>query len=187
MLSNQRNVHGGIEQDAFGLPLLGSTPEERFRIMVTASKLMREAGAFAEQAARNLGLAVQRTSGAGVRAEVTDDGAIRLSKLEATPSVDDPFGRDTLAEFWRSVRRRLLDHAGTIVQAAAGGPDALVNQEEEIRGAWEERVIREVRDQYRPVFEHYSTLPRTMPYAHAAQRMLFASLNKLRSIQPETA
>jgi hypothetical protein len=187
MLSNQRNVHGGIEQDAFGLPLLGSTPEERFRIMVTASKLMRDAGAFAEQAARNLGLAVQRTSGAGVRAEVTDDGAIRLSKLEATPSVDDPFGRDTLAEFWRSVRRRLLDHAGTIVQAAAGGPDALVNQEEEIRGAWEERVIREVRDQYRPVFEHHSTLPRTMPYAHAAQRMLFASLNKLRSIQPETA
>lgn len=184
MLSNQKNVHGGIEQDAFALPLLGATPFETQRLMASASELMREAGSVAEQAAGALGKAVQRTAGAGVRAEETEDGKIRLKKLESTPSVDDPFGRDTLAAFWRAVQGHLVDHAGEITRAAQNGPDALTDQGDALRSQWADTVVREVRRQFEPIFEHYATLPRTMPYAHAALRLLNADLKKLRPTQP---
>ncbi len=188
MLSNQKNVHGGIEQSAFSLPLLGANPLETKRLMEAASQLIRDAGAFAEQVARVLGQAVQRTSGAGVRAkEDPETGRITLKKLESTPSVDDPFGRDTLAAFWRAVQGHLVGHAGAITKASQDGPDALTLQSDELHTAWEDTIIREVRQHYTPIFEHYSTLPRTMPYAHAALRILNGELKKLRSTQPETA
>ncbi|GIV57860.1 MAG: hypothetical protein KatS3mg042_0773 [Rhodothermaceae bacterium] len=185
MLSSQKNVHGGIEQDAFYLPLPGDDPLVTARLMETGARLMREAGTFAAEAARALGQAVQRTAGAGVRAEETEDGQIRLKKLESTPSVDEPFGRDTLAAFWRAVQGHLIDYAGRIADVAGHGPDALVAEETALKAGWEETVIREVWQQYQPVFEHYSTLPRTMPYAHAARRLLGGALKKLRSTQPQ--
>lgn len=184
MLSAQKNVHGGIEQDAFRLPLLGSTPMETARIMETASRLVRDAGGFASEAARALGQAVQRTTGAGVRAEETEDGQIRLKKLESTPSVDDPFGRDMLAAFWRATQRHLVDHAGAIARVAEGGPDALSAEALALQATWEETLIAEVWQQYAPVFDHHSTLPRTMPYAHAARRLLGDTLKKIRSTAP---
>ncbi len=187
MLSAQKNVHGGIEQDTFSLPLLGGTPFETKRLMETASQLVRDAGAFAANAARALGQAVQRTAGAGVRAEETETGAIRLKKLESPPSVDDPFGRDTLAAFWRAVQGHLVDYAGAIVQEAQNGPDALTTRADALRETWENTVVGEVQRLYRPVFDHYSTLPRTMPYAHAARRLLGGALRNIRSTQPDPA
>lgn len=188
MLSSQRNVHGGIEKNSFALPLVGANAFETKRLMETGSQLLRDASAFAEQAARILGQAVQRTAGAGVRAqEDPDTGRITLKKLESTPSVDDPFGRDTLAAYWRAIQRNLVSHAGSIAATAEDGPDALTLRSDELRSKWEDIVVSEVRNQYAPVFEHYSTLPRTMPYAHAALRILTGTLKKLRSTQPETA
>lgn len=187
MLSSQKNVHGGIEQNTFRLPLLGNTPLETKRLMETASQLVHDASTFADQAARALSQAIQRTAGAGVRAqEDPETGRITLKKLEKTASIDDPFGRDTLAAFWWAVQAHLADHAGRIVEIAEGGPDALTLNRDELRTAWEDDIIREVHRQYQPVFEHYSTLPRTMPYAHAAIRILNGALKKLRSTQPET-
>src|SRR5690606_36746553 len=109
MLSNQKNVHGGIERDSFRLPLLGKSTAETVLLMETAARLVRDASTFASEAARALGQALQRTAGAGVRAEETEDGDIRLKKLEKTPTVDDPFGRDTLTAFWRRVHDLVLD------------------------------------------------------------------------------
>src|SRR5690606_7357850 len=153
MLSNQKNVHGGIEQDHFYLPLLGGSPAETVRMMETASRLVRDAGTFAAESARALGKAVQRMAGAGVRAEQTDDGRIRLKKLESTPSVDDPFGRDTIAAYWRSVQRHLVNYAGAVTDAARGGPDALSAEAIVLQTAWEETIVREVHQQVAPVFE----------------------------------
>ena len=187
MLSNQKNVHGGIEQSAFAYTPISPEAPQALLVLDTAANLMGQAADFASGAARALGQAVQRTAGAGVRAEETEDGQIRLKKLEKTPSVDDPFGRDTLNAFWRAVQRHLVDHAGDIARTAEGGPDALSVDALALQAAWEERIVREARRHYRPVFEHYSTLPRTMPYAHAAQRMLNGTLKKIRSTQPETA
>ena len=183
MLSSQKNVHGGIEQDVFYLPLPGDDPAVTARLMETGARLVREAGAFAAGAARALGQAVQRTAGAGVRAEETEDGKIRLKKLESPPSVDEPFGRDTLAAFWHAVQQHLIDYAGRIAAVAERGPDALAAEETALKAGWEETVIREVWQQFRPVFEHYSTLPRTMPYAHAAQRLLYQEISNSRSVK----
>ncbi len=188
MLSSQKNVHGGIEESTFDYaPIAPDTPDA-LPVLDTAADLMGRAADFASDAARALGQAVQRMAGAGVRAEETDDGQIRLKpKLESTPSVDDPFGRDTIAAFWRVAQRHLVDHAGDIARAAAGGPTVLSAESLALQAAWEETIIREVRQQVKPVFEQYSTLPRTMPYAHAAQRLLNGTLKKIRSTQPETA
>lgn len=188
MLSNQKNVHGGIEQDAFTLPLLGTTPLETKRLMETASQTMRAAASFAGGAARALGQAVQRTAGAGVRAqEDPETGRITLKKLEATPSVDDPFGRDTLAAFWRAVQSQLVDHAAEIVRAAEGGPDALTAQADALRERWEETALGIVYAHYQPIYDHYATLPRTMPYADKARHFLARDLKKLRSTAPAEA
>src|SRR5690606_4903438 len=102
-----------------------------------------------------------------------------------TPSVDDPFGRDTLAAYWRAVQSHLVDHAGAIARVADGGPDALSAEALALQADWEEAVVREVWRQYAPVFEHYGTLPRTMPYAHAARRLLNGTLQKIRSTAPD--
>jgi len=185
MLSGQKNIHGGIEQSTFSYRPIAPDVSEALVVLDKAAELTNDAAKFAAEAARALGQAVQRTAGAGVRAEETEDGKIHLKKLEATPSVDEPFGRDTLAAFWKAVQQDLVDYAGRIAAVAERGPDALVAEETALKGWWEETVIREVRRQFRPVFEHYSTLPRTMPYAHAAQRLLAGALKKLRSTQPQ--
>lgn len=180
MLTAQKNVHGAIEQSAFALPLTGETLTDTRDLLELGAQLMHDAAAVAEQAASALQQAVQRTAGAGVRAEETEDGLIRLKKLERVPSVDDPFGRDVLAAYWRAVQDHLVDHAGAIAEAAAGGPLALVEHRDALRARWADVVVREVRRQYEPVFAHYATLPRTMPYAHAALRLLNGTLLKLR-------
>ncbi|ARA93895.1 hypothetical protein AWN76_012485 [Rhodothermaceae bacterium RA] len=185
MLSNQKNVHGGIEQSDFVYRPVASDTPETLLVLDKAAELTHDAARFASEAARALGQAVQRTAGAGVRAEETDDGQIRLKKLESTPSVDEPFGRDTLAAFWRAVQGHLIDYAGRIADMAGHGPDALVAEETTLKAGWEDTIIREVWQQYRPVFEHYSTLPRTMPYAHAARRLLGGALKKLRSTKTQ--
>lgn len=187
MLSNQKNVHGGIEQDSFSLPLFGKDPLEIAEINEVASGILYRASTFAEDASRRLAQAVQRTVGAGVRAEVGEDGSIRLkNKLESTPSVEDPFGRDVLATYWRSVRNMLSDLAGVVASDAKDGHAHLSDLSDKRIGDFEEGLIREIRLLYRPVFEQYSTLPRTMPYAHTANRMLNSALKKIRTFQPET-
>jgi hypothetical protein len=183
MLSNQKNVHGGIESDSFAYSPIAPDAPHALLVLDEAAKLMDEAAKLAAEAAGALGKAVQRTAGAGVRAEETEDGKIRLKKLESTPSVDDPFGRDTLAAFWRAVQHRLVDHAGVIAHAAQDGPDALTEQGDALREQWASTVVREVRDQYRPVFEHYSTIPRTMPYAYAARKRLYLDLPMPQSVK----
>ncbi len=189
MLTKHKSVHGGVEQDTFAYDPVAPDAAEALRVMDAAAKLMKEATAFASDAARALGQAVQRTAGAGVRAqEDPETGRITLKKLESVPSVDDPFGRDTLAAFWRAVQRAHLPaHAAAITETARRGPDALSERRQALQREWEDAVAREVWRQYGPVFEHYSTLPRTMPYAHAAQRLLGGALKKLRSTAPETA
>lgn len=195
MLSNQKNVHGGIEQDTFTLPLLGSTLSETQRLMASASKLMYQAGAVAEKAAQYLRKAVKRAQGVDAELNLREDGSFQLvdkrknlrDKTNPSQNPDGvPFGRDTLAAFWRAVQHHLVDHAGAIAHAAADGPDALTDQGDALREQWADTVVRDVRRQFEPVFEHYATLPRTMPYAHAALRLLNADLKKLRPTQPAT-
>ena len=186
MLSNQKNVHGGIEMDSFRLPLVGENEPETSAINEIGSDILHKASTFAEEAGRKLAQAVQRTVGAGVRSEIVEDGVIRIKpKLESTPSVDDPFGRDVLAAYWRYVRLRLAQLAARVATDASDGPGALIMVSDERVHEFEEDVIREIRQLYSPVFDHHSTLPRTMPYAFTAKRMLNSALKKIRSFQPE--
>lgn len=192
MLSAQKNVHGGIEQSTFAFrPALPDT-SEGLQVLDQAATLMGRATDFAAEAARALGQAVQRTTGAGVRAKETEDGQIQLQKLESVPSVEDPYGRDVLAAFWRDAEARLADLAGRIAEDAADGPAALSAREIALRSDWEAETVRAVYRLFEPVFDHHSTLPRTMPYAHAARRLLAGTIKKLRSTasdatpQPET-
>lgn len=186
MLSGQKNVHGGIEMDTFKLPLVGQNALETAEINEIGSTILHRASTFAEEAGRRLAQAVQRTVGAGVRAEVGDDGAIRINnKLEKPPSVDDPFARDVLRAYWRHVRDHLAQLAGKVANDASSGPSTLISVSDERILQFEEQLIREIKRLYSPVFEHCSTLPRTMPYAFAAKRMLNSALKKIRSFQPE--
>ncbi|RME60834.1 MAG: type I-E CRISPR-associated protein Cse1/CasA [Caldilineae bacterium] len=204
MLSKQKNVHGGIEQDTFYLPLLGDDPAQRARLMETGARLMHEASVFASKVSEELRKAVRRTQGVdaelkGVngKLKLQEDGPFRLEDKRKNlrdkpnplknPDGGIPFGRDTLAAFWRAVQGHLIDYAGRIADVAGRGPDALVAEETVLKAGWEETVIREVWQQYQPVFEHYSTLPRTMPYAHAARKMLYKEISKARSVKPEPA
>jgi hypothetical protein len=187
MLSAQKNVHGGIEQDTFSYTPIADDEPEALLVLDTAAEMMNQASAFASEAARALQQAVQRTVGAGVRAEESEDGRITLKKLEKTPSVEDPFGRDVLAAYWRAVQHHLVGHAAAITASARVGPSVLSEAREALRQRWEDDVAAEVWRQYRPVFEHYSTLARTMPYAHAAHRLLGGVLRKIRSVQSQPA
>lgn len=192
MLSNQKNVHGGVEADTFRYaPLVGASDGETLQLNDLAAVLLDDAGRFAREAARALRNAVQRTAGLGVRAkENPDTGRVEIdTKFATTASVDDPFGADTLAAFWRDVQPRLGAYAAEVA-GAAGDPAtvrALAAAGDALRETWEANVTRLVRQHYRPVFEHYSLLPRTMPYAHAAQRILSGTLKNLRSTQPAEA
>ncbi|MFN3314761.1 MAG: type I-E CRISPR-associated protein Cse1/CasA [Hyphomonas sp.] len=187
MLSAQKNVHGGIEQSTFAFrPPVPDTPDG-LMVLDQGAAIMGRATDFAAEAARALGKAVQQTTGAGVRAKETEDGQIQIQKLESIPSVEDPYGRDVLAAFWRDAETRLADLAGRVAEAGANGPAGLAAHEIALRAEWEAETFRAVYRLFEPVFDHYSTLPRTMPYAHAARRLLAGTLRKLRSTAPEGA
>ncbi len=190
MLSTQKNVHGGVEMDTFAYTPVASDARAATAVMDVAAEMIGGAAAFAQKAAYELRQAVQRTVGAGVRAEQDGEtGRITLKKLEKTPSVDDPFGRDVLAAYWRAVQRLLVDHAGALACAASADASAFAAEQSALAAAWEDAVAAEAKKQYAPVFEHYSLLPRTMPYAHAARRLFFSALSKARTVQsqPESA
>ncbi len=185
MLSGQKNVHGGIEAQAVRFPYLTHDPARALVFIELATHLMVHASNFANDSARALGQAIQRTAGAGVRADENEHGEIKLKKLEKTPSIDDPFGGDALSAFWRAQKNHVTEFAALIATAARDEPEGFLDSEHKFRNRCEETVVSEVWRQYDPIFNHYSVLPRTMPYAHIARRMLGGAVKKLRSTQSE--
>lgn len=180
MLSAQKNVHGGIEQSAY-VPFERVTEgEDPEAVMQMASEIVWAAAQMASASALKLKQAVQRTAGAGVRAELDPtSGRLTLNrKLEKTPSVDDPYGRDVLARYWDAAGGHVLEHVSAVAEVARRGPEVLADEAEALENRWKETIRTEVWRQYAPVFEHYSTLPRTMPYAYAARKMLASALKK---------
>ena len=194
MLSTQKNVHGGVEQDATRFrPLVGETEAETRFANEEAAMLMKEATQFAKTAAGDLQRAVQRASGLGVRAEEDPStGRITLKKDASTASVDDPFGDDALTAYWRDVGASLADYAHQIAATAYGdGGHAddgrLQEAKYDLTAAWETTVTDLVWRHFDPVYDDRVLGRRTMPYAAAARRMLAASLKKHRTTESATA
>ncbi len=195
MLSNQKNVHGGIETDSFRYtPLVAATEPDTVVVNEQAAEVLYIAGRFAERAARDLNTAVQRAAGLGVRADL-DAASGRISvkpKLASTPSVDDPFGADTLGAYWRDVQHALGLFALDVAGAARASSDlvtpaALAAARGDLLGDWEDRIVGLVWHHFRPVYDHHILDARTMPYAAAAHRMLAGALKKHRTMQPADA
>jgi hypothetical protein len=183
MLSAKKNVHGGYELDDFVLHLLGRTENEASALNKMARDRMEEAGAFASAVAKALQRALQMTAGAGVRAREHEDGRIIVEKSEIIRSSDYAFGRDLLADFWRVVQQRLREFATRIAEIAEEGPAGLAQARETLQLWWEDTIAHEAWRLYLPVFGAYSTLPRNMPYAHAARRIFSKALQSARTIQ----
>ena len=176
MLSNQRNVHGGFEMDSFRLPSVEAETEgEAKRQGKTAQGWTKAAADTADDVARALQRAVQTTAGVGVHAETDDTGNVRVKKTEKRTSSDYDYGRDVLAAYWRDVQSNLADHATLIAQEA---PDGSAEATERVRAAWHERLRRLAWRHFRPVFDRFHTLPRTMSLAFSAQDHLAWNLNK---------
>jgi hypothetical protein len=191
MLSNQKNVHGGVEADTFRYrPLVGATEAETVAVNEAAAECLHAAGAFAERAARDLATAVQRAAGLGVRAtEDPASGRINVeTKFASTPSVEDPFGDDALAAFWADVQSALVGYAHRVAQAArqdgVASHAALVAARHDLQHEWEDEVVRLVWRHFEPVYNHHLLNARTMPYAAAAHRMLGGALKKHRTVDP---
>ena len=195
MLSNQKNVHGGVEADTFRYrPLVAATEGETVELNEDAAKVLYTAGQFAEAVARDLDTAVQRAAGLGVRAkEDHETGRVKVEgKFASTPSVNDPFGGDTLAAFWRDVQDALEAFALQIAEAAGGGGAvashaALGAAKDRLVAGWEDEVVRLVWRHFLPVYNHHLQNARTMPYAAAAHHMLGGALKKRRTLQPADA
>lgn len=188
-------IHDAIEIDTFRYaPLVGPTEADTLDANDQAADLLYKASAFAEVAGRDLGTAVQRAAGLGVRSD-EDAGTGRVSvqpKFASTSSVADPFAADTLAAFWRDVQTALGAYALSIAEAArddgeTASPTALGAARDALVGQWEDQTVALVWHHFRPVYDHHVVHARTMPYAAAAFRMLGGALAKHRTMQPVDA
>ena len=198
MLSSHKNVHGATEQDTVRYrPLIGETQDDTLDLHAAASEAIADAAATARRAAYDLGTALQRAAGLGVRAtEDPASGRIQVAPAFATTaSVDDPFGADTLAPFWRDVRHALSQHALDVAAAAhpsedtdaPADPDALTAALPALQSRWEDDLAKIVWRHYGPAHDRHIVHPRTMPYAAAAHRMLAGALRKHRLTEPADA
>ena len=195
MLSNQKNVHGGVEADTFRYrPLVAATEDETVELNEAAADVLYAAGQFAEAVARDLDTAVQRAAGLGVRSkEDQETGRVKVEgKFASTSSVNDPFGGDALGAFWRDVQDALEAFALRVAEAAGGGGvvashAALGAARDRLVAKWEDEVVRLVWRHFAPVYNRHLQNARTMPYAAAAHHMLGGALRKRRTLQPADA
>lgn len=178
-----RNVHGGFEMDSFRLPLLeAETDHEARQYAKIAQAWMKAAADTAAEVARSLQHSVQTAAGVGVKA-TWDNGDVRIKNVEMKSSSDYDFGRDVLTAYWKDVQRAHADHAMVIAKEAGNGS---AEATERVQTNWHEQLRRIAWQHFRPVFDYYHTLPRTMPLAFSAQAHLAHNLNTYAPL-PEAA
>ncbi len=177
MLSNQRNVHGGYELDSFDYSIAPVEKEDRFGFLYEAEELMQAFTGYAALAAYHLQRNIHLATGVEVRAKVGEDGRIQVAKPGKRTSGDYVFGRDQLKGFWRDVQKLQHELIHTVCSECESLAD-LRDRRASIQQNFEEQIAFQARRRFQPVFEHQSTLPRTMPVAHRARIYLYSNLLK---------
>lgn len=178
MVGSMGGRHSGYERDSFRYPLLkGRTAEETEALLDEARGLMHVAAGWSQDVAKVLQRALQETAGVAVEWSADDQGRIRVARREQKTAADFAFGRDVLAAFWDGVGELLPGFVGRIADESAD-PDALAVAHDTLLAAWGEELAGLARRLYRPYFDHYSTHPKTMPFAHRAAQRFYGTLKK---------
>ena len=187
MVGSMGGKHSGYEHDAFTYPVLkGRTSEETQDVLHTAREFMHQASEQAENVASLLQRALQETAAVAVEWSVDERGHLSVKRREKKTAADFAFGRDTLAAYWNGVGELLPDFARRIAERASD-PDALVAARTELLHAWGEALAGLAKRLYRPHFDHYSTQPKTMPFAHRAAQRFYGLLKKITRALAEPA
>ena len=179
MVGSMGGKHSGYEHDAFTYPVLrGRTPEETQDLLHQAQQLMHEVSEQAETVAGLLQRALQETAGVSVEWSVDHHGRLSVKRREKKTAADFEFGRDVLAAYWKGIGELLPGFVRQIAKQGAD-PATLAAAHTELLHTWGEKLASLARRLYRPHFEHFSTQPKTMSFAHHAARRFYRTLRKI--------
>ena len=187
MVGSMGGKHSGYEHDVFTYPLLkGRTSEETESLLRNAQGIMHEASEQAERVASLLQQALQETAAVAVEWSLDERGHLSVKRREKKTAADFAFGRDTLAAYWSDVGSLLPGFARQIAEYGPD-PDVLAAARTELLDNWGEALRKLAKGHYDPHFKHYSTQPKTMPFAHRAAQRFYGTLKKITRAFAESA